>query len=132
MASILKECGAVRRPRVYRDFSTMPTVLVIDDDRAVRYFVQETFRTSDIRVVTAASADEALRALDSETPDLVLLDVMLPTSSGLEVFERIREKDSRLPVIFITACGDAETAIEAMKGGAYDYLYKPLDVSHVR
>jgi DNA-binding NtrC family response regulator len=58
--------------------------------------------------------------------------VMLPTSSGLDVFERIREFDAKLPVIFITACGDSETAIEAIKGGAYDYLHKPLDVGRVQ
>ena len=57
---------------------------------------------------------------------------MLPQASGLEVFDRIREFDAKLPVIFITASGDSETAIEAMKGGAYDYLYKPLDVFKVR
>lgn len=110
----------------------MPTVLAIDDDRGVRYFIQETFKTSDIRVCAANSADEGLQALERESPDVVLLDVMLPTSSGLEVFERIRKFDAKLPVIFITASGDSESAIEAMKGGAYDYLYKPLDVFKVR
>src|SRR5262249_38949842 len=73
-----------------------------------------------------------LQALKAETPDVVLLDVMLPTTSGLEVFDQIRRHDPKLPVIFITASGDSETAIEAMKGGAYDYLYKPLDVFKVR
>ncbi len=78
------------------------------------------------------SAEEGLEALERESPDVVLLDVMLPQTSGLEVFERIRKFDAKLPVIFITASGDSETAIEAMKGGAYDYLYKPLDVFKVR
>jgi len=110
----------------------MSTVLVVDDDRGVRYFIQEAFKGSDIQVVEAKTADDGLQLLDSASPDVVLLDVMLPKSSGLEVFERIRQHDSKLPVIFITACGDSETAIEAMKGGAYDYLYKPLDVSQVR
>jgi DNA-binding NtrC family response regulator len=110
----------------------MPTVLAIDDDRGVRYFIQETFKSSDIRVCAAMSAEEGLTALQNESPDVVLLDVMLPTSSGLEVFDRIRKHDAKLPVIFITASGDSETAIEAMKGGAYDYLYKPLDVFKVR
>jgi two-component system nitrogen regulation response regulator GlnG len=73
-----------------------------------------------------------LQALKEEAPDVVLLDVMLPSSSGLKVFEQIREFDAKLPVIFITACGDSDTAIEAIKGGAYDYLHKPLDVVQVR
>ena len=110
----------------------MSTVLIVDDDRGVRYFIQEAFKGTDTRVVEAKTADDGLQFLASESPDVVLLDVMLPKSSGLEVFERIRERDSKLPVIFITACGDSETAIEAMKGGAYDYLYKPLDVAQVR
>jgi len=110
----------------------MSTVLVIDDDRGVRFFVQETFKNSDIRVLTASSADEGLSLLENESPDLVLLDVMLPKTSGLQVFDRIRAFDPKLPVIFITASGDSATAIEAMKGGAYDYLYKPLDVAQVR
>ncbi|HTM52566.1 MAG TPA: sigma-54 dependent transcriptional regulator [Pirellulales bacterium] len=109
----------------------MATVLVIDDDRAVRHLIQETFKTTDIRLCAAKSAEEGLEMLERETPDAVLLDVMLPTSSGLDVFERIRQFDAKLPVIFITACGDSETAIEAIKGGAYDYLHKPLDVARV-
>ena len=109
----------------------MATVLVIDDDRIVRYFIEKTFKAGDITVCTATSADEGLQALESELPDVVLLDVMLPKTSGLEVFEQIRKLDAKLPVIFITASGDSETAIEAIKGGAYDYLYKPLDVAQV-
>jgi DNA-binding NtrC family response regulator len=109
----------------------MPTVLVIDDDRIVRHFIQQTFKVGDIRVCAAMSADEGLQAMAQELPDVVLLDVMLPKASGLEVFEQIRKHDAKLPVIFITASGDSETAIEAIKGGAYDYLYKPLDVAQV-
>jgi two-component system nitrogen regulation response regulator GlnG len=109
----------------------MPTVLVIDDDRIVRYFIEQTFKVGDIRVCAAMSADEGLQAMKRELPDVVLLDVMLPKISGLEVFEQIRKHDAKLPVIFITASGDSETAIEAIKGGAYDYLYKPLDVALV-
>jgi DNA-binding NtrC family response regulator len=110
----------------------MPTVLVIDDDRVVRHLIQETFKGSDVRLCAAKNADEGLHELKTNSPDVVLLDVMLPSSSGLEVFDQIREYDTKLPVIFITSCGDSETAIEAIKGGAYDYLYKPLDVGQVR
>ena len=110
----------------------MATVLVIDDDRLIRHLIQETFKTDDITVCTAVSADEGLQALERVAPDVVLLDVMLPSGSGLDVFERIRQFDPKLPVIFITASGDSETAIEAIKGGAYDYLYKPLDVAQVQ
>ena len=110
----------------------MSKVLVIDDDRVVRHLIQETFKDSDVRLAAAKNADEGLQELKSMAPDVVLLDQMLPSSSGLEVFEQIREFDAKLPVIFITSCNDSETAIEAIKGGAYDYLYKPLDVGQVR
>jgi two-component system nitrogen regulation response regulator GlnG len=110
----------------------MSKVLVIDDDRVVRHLIQETFKDTDVRLAAAKNADEGLQELKSMAPDVVLLDQMLPSSSGLEVFEQIREFDAKLPVIFITSCNDSETAIEAIKGGAYDYLYKPLDVGQVR
>jgi two-component system nitrogen regulation response regulator GlnG len=109
----------------------MSVVLVIDDDRIVRHFIEKTFEKGDITVCSAISADEGLRSLESVHPDVVLLDVMLPKTSGIEVFEIIRKHDAKLPVIFITASGDSEIAIEAIKAGAYDYLYKPLDVAQV-
>lgn len=109
----------------------MSVVLVIDDDRIVRYFIEKTFATGDITVSSAMSAEEGLRSLESVHPDVVLLDVMLPKTSGIEVFEQIRKHDAKLPVIFITASGDSDTAIQAIKAGAYDYLYKPLDVAQV-
>ena len=65
-------------------------------------------------------------------PDAILLDLLLPDQTGLEVYEKIREFDARIPVIFITIAKSAETAIEAMKRGAYDYLFKPLDLDELR
>ncbi len=70
--------------------------------------------------------------ITEKQPDLVLLDVMLPDISGLEAFQNIKRLDPRLPVIFITAGGTSDTAIEAVKVGAYDYLLKPLDMEQVR
>ena len=80
-------------------------------------------------------ADTAAAALDlivRRRPDAVLLDVKLPDLSGLEAYDEIRRRDHKLPVIFITAGGDSDTAIEAMKRGAYDYLLKPLDAERLR
>ncbi len=110
----------------------MPSVLVIDDDRLVQFFIKEAFKASDVDVLCAPSAEEALEALRGASVDVVLLDVMLPQTSGIEVFEQIQEHDPKIPVIFITASSDSDTAIEAMKVGAHDYLYKPLDMAQVR
>ncbi len=105
----------------------MPTVLVIDDDAAVLHMIQRSLKHLDVEVITALSADEGLAAL-SKGVDVVLLDIMLPRISGMEVFQRIREHDHRLPVIFITADAGSESAIEAMQRGAFDYVAKPLDL----
>jgi two-component system nitrogen regulation response regulator GlnG len=110
----------------------MSTLLVIDDDRAMLHLMRQTFRDSGITVETARSASEGLDMITEQHPDLVLLDVMLPDISGIEVFQNIKRLDPRLPVIFITAGGTSDTAIEAVKVGAYDYLLKPLDMNRVR
>ncbi|MGC1274643.1 MAG: sigma-54 dependent transcriptional regulator, partial [Planctomycetaceae bacterium] len=77
---------------------------------------------------TAASGGEGLDAVRRTTPDVVVLDINLPDQNGLEVFRQIHEYDARIPVIFITGHGTTETAIEAMKRGAFDYLLKPLEL----
>ena len=67
-----------------------------------------------------------------DAPDVILLDLRLPDQSGLEVYEKIRKFDARIPVIFVTIAKSAEAAIDAMKQGAYDYLFKPLDLGELR
>jgi two-component system nitrogen regulation response regulator GlnG len=110
----------------------MPTVLVVDDDRGVLSLVCRALRGPNLEVRTAESAEGALRAIQTMVPDALLLDIMLPDASGLEVAHRVREVDPRLPVTFITASDDSDTAIEAMKLGAYEFLVKPLDVEEVQ
>jgi two-component system nitrogen regulation response regulator GlnG len=110
----------------------MSSVLVIDDDRATLHLMRQTFKDSDLVVLTAQSASNGLEVLAEQHPDVVLLDVMLPDMSGLEAYENIKRLDPRLPVIFITAGGSSDTAIEAVKIGAFDYLLKPLDLERVR
>ena len=110
----------------------MPTVLVIDDDRTVCHMIRRSLEELDVEVVTAGDADAGLAAVRDRNPDVVLLDIMLPEISGLEVFQKIQHIDTKLPVIFITAGGSSETAITAMQLGAYDYLMKPLDLAKVK
>src|SRR4030095_11240765 len=80
----------------------------------------------------AASAEEGMGLLDGKQLDVVLLDILLPESSGLDLFEKIRSIDSKLPVIFITSLSSSDTAIKAMTLGAFDYLLKPLDLARIR
>jgi DNA-binding NtrC family response regulator len=110
----------------------MPRILVIDDDRSVRHVISKAFEGSDVEVVAAATAADGMRLLDEIRPEAVLLDVMLPETSGLDLFAQIHEADAKLPVIFITSHASSETAIKAMTLGAFDYLLKPLDLTQIQ
>ena len=105
----------------------MGSVLVVDDDRAVLLMVSKTLQRAGHEVETAATAEGCVECVRRSSPDVVLLDIVLPGETGLSVFHRVRAIDRRLPVIFITAEAGSTTAIEAMQLGAYDYLAKPLD-----
>lgn len=107
----------------------MPTVLVVDDDRSIRHQLETTLNHLDL--VTMGDATEGIEWLKENRADCVLLDIMLPGTSGLEVFQQIKTLDNKLPVIFITAGGSSETTIKAMQLGAYDYLVKPLNLPAV-
>lgn len=109
----------------------MPRLLSIDDDRSVHHLVTRALEDSGVEVVPALTARGGVDAIESAAPDAVLLDVMLPDMSGLDAFRLIRQIDSRLPVIIVTAAGGSDVAIEAMKLGAFDFLTKPIDVDNL-
>lgn len=110
----------------------MSTLLVIDDEPNVLYSLRRSLHSDSLRVVTAETAGQGLERVKLEQPDAVILDVFLPDMSGLDAFEFIRQIDPRLPVIMITAHATTETAIEAMKRGAFEYLVKPIDLHQLR
>lgn len=110
----------------------MPQVLVVDDEPNIRYSLEKGLRTDILTVLSAGTGKEGLALVEKHRPDVVILDVRLPDLSGLEVVERLRGLDPRLPVIIITAHATAETAIEAIKRGAFEYLLKPLDIRQLR
>src|SRR5437763_6522332 len=108
-------------------------LLLIDDDPAViPEQVRQTFPPPGHRVHVAATGATGLAHVRTDPPDVILLDLHLPDGSGLEVFEKIRATDARIPVIFVTMAKTADAAIEAMKQGAFDYLFKPLDLGQLR
>jgi two-component system nitrogen regulation response regulator GlnG len=111
----------------------MAQLLLIDDDPAlIPGQVRQAFPAPDHRVEVAGTAAEGLERIGARVPDVILLDLGLPDQSGLEVYEQIRRIDARIPVIFVTMAKTADAAIEAMKQGAYEYLFKPLDPHQLR
>src|SRR6202140_1581497 len=111
----------------------MPHLLLIDDDPAlIQEQIRQAFPPPRYRVEMAGSGAEGIERVRAGPPEVVLLDLRLPDQSGLEVYQQIREMDARIPVIFVTLAKTADAAIEAMKQGAYDYLFKPLDLHQLR
>lgn len=104
-----------------------PTILVIDDDNEVRYSLNRVLTSKQYRVQEAGSGAEGVAAVKKQLPDVVLLDNRMVGMTGLETLQHIRATNPRQLVIFMTAYGTAQTAIEAMKFGAYDYVVKPFD-----
>jgi DNA-binding NtrC family response regulator len=109
----------------------MAHLLLIDDDASlIPEQIRRAFPTHQVSVTDSGHAGVAL--VRADRPDVILLDLRLPDQSGLEVYQGIRAVDARIPVIFITMTKSANTAIEAMKQGAFDYLHKPLDLQQLR
>jgi two-component system nitrogen regulation response regulator GlnG len=106
----------------------MDTLLLIDDEADVQYSFRRIFDSPEIELITASSGEEGLKIITKLKPDLVIMDVRMGGLTGLETLRRLRQLDAKLPVIMMTAYGTTQTAIEAMKLGAYDYLLKPFDV----
>ena len=106
----------------------MSTVLIIDDDDQLRKSFQKLLTEEGYSVESAASGESGLKQIHKKIPDLVILDMRLPGMDGLQTFKTIHDIDPKLPVIIMTAFGTTETAIEATKMGAFDYVLKPFDI----
>jgi len=110
----------------------MDRLLLIDDEEDVQYSFQRIFNAPDMEIRTAASGEEGLRVAKDFRPDLVIMDVRMGGMSGLETLRQLRKSHARLPVLMMTAFGTTQTAIEAMKLGAFDYLLKPFDIPKLK
>lgn len=106
----------------------MTNILIIDDDSQIRLSFEKLLKEEGYNIKTAHSGAIGLKILNETPIDLVILDMRLPDMNGFDVFKRINELDPRLPVIIMTAYGTTETAIEATKMGAYDYILKPFEI----
>ncbi len=109
----------------------MGVVLVVDDDPQVRAGFEKILTEEGHAVLTASTGEAALAAVRARQPDLVIMDVRMPGMSGLEAFAAMHAHDPRLPVIIMTAYGTTETAIEATRLGAFDYILKPFDIPEI-
>jgi DNA-binding NtrC family response regulator len=106
-------------------------ILVVDDEHLIRWSLEQNLKKQGYEVVTAGNGEDALRIVRDDQPDLILLDIQLPGMSGLEVLEKVKEFDEDIVVIMVTAHGGLETAVNAMRLGAYDYLNKPFNLDEM-
>ena len=109
----------------------MKRILIVDDEPNVHYSFRRIL-PQDCEVISALDGEEAIRKVRNENPDLVIMDIRMPGMGGLHALTEIRETDPRLPVIIMTAYGSMQTAIEAMKSGAYEYVLKPFDIPEMQ
>jgi len=105
----------------------METVLIVDDEKNYPPILSAVLEEEGFETLTAYSGKEALSVLKNSDVDLVLTDMKMPSMDGIELLERIKEKDPGLPIIMMTAHGTVEKAVEAMQKGAYNYILKPFD-----
>jgi DNA-binding NtrC family response regulator len=109
-----------------------PTILVIDDDAEIRYSLSRVLSSRGYQISEAPSGEQGVELVrKGPAPDLVFLDVRMSGMSGIEALQHIRSANPRQLVVLMTAFGTAQTAIEAMKYGAFDYVMKPFDPAKV-
>jgi two-component system, NtrC family, response regulator AtoC len=108
------------------------TILIIDDEKTIRWSLAEALNASGYETVDADGAAAGIARFREATPDLVLLDMKLPDGSGLDVLKSVKSEDPGVPVIMMTAYAEVETAVEAMKSGAYDFIAKPYSLEKLR
>jgi two-component system, NtrC family, response regulator AtoC len=110
----------------------MPTILIIEDEAKMRRLLELNLSEDGFKTLSAADAEAGLKLLASQPIDLVLTDLKLPGMSGLELLQAVKQQSAALPVVVMTAFGSVETAVDAMKAGATDYVLKPFSLAEMR
>jgi two-component system, NtrC family, nitrogen regulation response regulator NtrX len=108
-----------------------PSILIVDDEPSILRSLSGLLTDEGFEVITANNGYEALKVIDAEAPDLVLLDIWMPGIDGIETLKEIKKSSTSLPVIIITGHGNVETAVKATKLGAFDLIEKPLNIDKV-
>jgi nitrogen regulation protein NR(I) len=109
----------------------MQTILIVDDDKSIRYSLKRMMEEK-YSVLTAPNGEEALDRVKESSPDLIIMDIRMPGRNGIDVLKEIKSLDPKSLVIIMTAYGTTETAIEAMKYGAFDYILKPFPIPQMK
>jgi two-component system nitrogen regulation response regulator GlnG len=108
----------------------MKPVWIIDDDKSIRWVIEKALTREGIEYKSFAAANEGLDALEDDSPQVVISDIRMPGTSGLDFMQKLKLKLPSTPVIIMTAYSDLESAVAAFQGGAFEYLPKPFDVDH--
>ncbi len=112
--------------------SVKPVILVVDDEETIRFCLKEALESEGHEVDTEGDGEKALSLVKKVIPDLVILDLKMPGMNGLDLLREIKLHDSNILVILLTGHGSVDTAVSAMKAGAFDYLEKPFKMEHVK
>ena len=107
------------------------TICIVDDEPVILNTLSSILEDEGYKVTIANTGSEALRVIQQEPPDVVLLNIWMPELDGLEVLKRVRGQFPNMMIIMMSGHGSVETVVKAMKLGAYDYLEKPLDLERV-
>src|SRR5918992_4994274 len=107
------------------------SILIVDDEEAILLSLRPVLEDEGYEVKVAKSGSDALKMMAAEPPDLMLLDIWMPEMDGLDTLKRAREQSPRLQVMMMSGHGSIETAVKAVKLGAYDYIEKPLSLENV-
>ena len=109
----------------------MSNILIVDDEKAIRKTLGEILSYEGYKLEEASDGEEALKRFKEKSYDVVLCDIKMPKMDGIEFLERAREANPDIPIIMISGHGTIETAVEAVKKGAYDYISKPPDLNRL-
>src|SRR5271165_6098512 len=110
----------------------MPTILIVEDEAKMRRLLELNLGEDGFSTLSAGDAEAGLKLLREDSVDLVVTDLKLPGMNGLEFLQAIKRQNAALPVVVMTAFGTVETAVEAMKAGASDYVLKPFSLTEMR
>ena len=107
-------------------------ILVVDDESSHRQMIKAVLSAEGYEIREAADGNQAIKAVEEKFHDLILMDIRMPGLSGIEALQKIKDISPGIPVIIMTAYASVNTAIDALKSGAYDYLTKPLDIEELK
>jgi DNA-binding NtrC family response regulator len=110
---------------------SMQTILIVEDKESMALMLKETLEAEGYRVIVAKDGEEGIKRIKEDRLDMVLTDLKLPDKDGMEVLRASKEENPLIPVVVMTAYGSVETAVAAMKQGAFDFITKPFDIDHL-